>query len=188
MAQSYMLNKPWVLAKEPVMRSIILSKVVVNMAVGESGERLMKAAMVLEEITGQKPSLRKAKRTIKEFGIKKGENIACVVTLRGEKALKFLEKVLPVIDYKIKESSIDDRGNICFGVKEHILLPGVKYDPMVGIFGFDVCISLERPGFRVARRKRRKSSIGKNHYVAKEEAIEFLEKVLGVTVVRSRKR
>ncbi|RLE83009.1 MAG: 50S ribosomal protein L5 [Thermoprotei archaeon] len=183
-----MLEKPWVLPKEHPMRSIVLGKVVVNMAVGESGERLMKAAMVLEEITGQKPSFRKAKRTIKEFGIKRGENIACIVTLRGEKALKFLEKVLPVIDYKIKESGVDKRGNICFGIKEHIHLPGVKYDPTVGIFGFDVCISLERPGFRVARRKRRKSSIGKNHFVTREEAIEFLEKVLGVAVIKTTRR
>ena len=74
------------------------------------------------------------------------------------------------------------------GVREHIHLPGVKYDPSVGIFGFDVIVALERPGFRVARRKRRRSRIPRSHRVAKEEAIEFIEKVLGARVVEKRKR
>ncbi len=165
------------------MRRVFISKVVVNMAVGESGERLAKAAKLLEELTGQSPIFRKAKKTIKEFGIKRGENIACMVTLRGEKALSFLKKALAAVDYTIKASSIDHHGNIAFGIREHILLPGVKYDPSIGIFGFDVVIVLERPGFRVSRRRRKRSKIPVKQRVTREEAIEFLEKILGVKVV-----
>ncbi|RLE96433.1 MAG: 50S ribosomal protein L5 [Thermoprotei archaeon] len=165
------------------MRRVFIGKVVVHIGVGESGERLARAAKVLEELTGQKPTFRKAKRTIKEFGIKRGENIACMVTLRGEKAYEFLKKALAAVDYKIKESSIDERGNFAFGIKEHIHIPGARYDPAIGIFGMDVIVALERPGYRVARRRRRRSSIGKNHYVTKEEAIQFIEKVLGAKVV-----
>jgi len=177
-----MSEKP-VLIKDHPMRAIKIGKVVVNMAVGESGERLYKGAKLLEELTGQTPSLRKAKRTIREFGIRKGENISCIVTLRGQKAYDFLKRALEAVGNTIKESSIDKYGNFAFGVSEHIYLPGVKYDPKVGIYGFDVIVNLERPGYRVARRRKKRSKIGKNHRVTKEEAKEFIEKVLGVKVV-----
>ena len=177
-----MAKGPYLETDHP-MRRVFIGKVVVNMAVGESGERLAKAAALLEKLTGQKPSLRRAKRTIKEFGIKKGENIACIVTLRGQKAIDFLKKALEAVNYTIKESSIDKHGNFAFGVEEHILLPGVKYDPEVGIYGFDVIVALERPGFRVARRRRKRSKIPSKQRVTKEEAKRFIEEVLGAKVV-----
>ncbi len=177
-----MAKGPYLETDHP-MRRVFIGKVVVNMAVGESGERLAKAAALLEKLTGQKPSLRRAKRTIKEFGIKKGENIACIVTLRGQKAIDFLKKALEAVNYTIKESSIDKHGNFAFGVEEHILLPGVKYDPEVGIYGFDVIVALERPGFRVARRRRKRSKIPPKQRVTKEEAKRFIEEVLGAKVV-----
>jgi len=165
------------------MRRLRIAKVVVNMAVGTSGERLAKAAQVLEQLTGQKPSFRKAKKTIKEFGIKRGENIACVVTLTKDKAVEFLKRVLAAVDFKIKETSFDELGNFSFGIKEHISLPGVKYDPMLGIFGFDVCVTIERPGYRVARRRRKRSRVGKSHRVTREESMKFVEEFLGVKIV-----
>lgn len=170
------------------MRRVFIGKVVVNIGVGESGERLAKAAKLLEELTGQKPSLRRARKSIKEFGVKKGENIGLMVTLRGEKAISFLKRALAAVDNKISEKSIDRHGNFAFGVKEHILLPGVKYNPEVGIFGFDVIAVLERPGYRVARRRKKRSKIGIKHRVTREETIAFLEKVLDVQVVRPGRR
>lgn len=165
------------------MRRVFIGKVVVHIAVGESGERLANAAKVLEMLTGQKPTLRKAKKSIKEFGIRRGENIACMVTLRGARAYEFLKRALAAVNYTVKRSSIDEKGNFSFGIREHIQIPGVKYDPTVGIFGMDVIVALERPGYRVARRRRRRSPIGEDHYVTKEEAIEFIRKVLGAQVV-----
>jgi len=170
-------------AKENPMRRLKVGKVVVNMAVGTSGEKLMKAAQVLEKLTGQKPSFRKAKRTIKDFGIRKGENIACITTLRGEKAVEFLKKALAAVDFKLKKSSFDPHGNFSFGIREHINLPGVKYDPDLGIHGFDVCVSIVRPGYRVQWRRRRRTKVGKNHRVTREEAMEFMVKEFGVTLV-----
>jgi len=178
-------NKIYLETDHP-MRRVILGKVVVNMAVGESGERLANAAKVLEQLTGQKPSFRKAKRTIKEFGVRKGENIACMVTLRGARAYEFLKKALEAVDYEINESSIDEFGNFAFGVKEHIYLPGVKYDPNIGIFGFDVIVTLERPGYRVQRRRRGRARTPRRHRVNKEEAVEFITKVLGAKLVKKR--
>ncbi|RLE51349.1 MAG: 50S ribosomal protein L5 [Candidatus Methanomethylicota archaeon] len=165
------------------MTQIRIEKVVINMAVGQSGEKLEKAVKVLESLTGQKPSRRKAKRTIREFGIRRGENIACVVTLRKEKAIEFLRKALIAVGNKVKAKSFDDYGNFSFGIREHIDIPGVKYDPNIGIFGMDVCVSFEKPGYRVKRRRIRRSKIGKKHRVTKEEAIEYLRKMFGVEVI-----
>lgn len=167
---------------ENPMREIRIGKVVINIAVGKSGERLEKAAKLLQQITGQKPSERKAKKTIKGFGIHKGEPIAVVVTLRKKKALEVLKLLLQAKGNIINASSFDNMGNVSFGIKEHIDIPGMKYDPEIGIFGMDVCTQLERPGYRVSRRKRARTKVGKKHLVTKEEAIAFFKNVLGVEV------
>lgn len=174
--------KKW---EENPMKTPRIAKVIVNISIGSNFERLKKIAGVLEELTGQKPSFRRAKKTIKEFGIKKGEPIAVMVTLRKEKAIEFLRKTLEAIGYRIKASSFDEYGNVCFGIKEHIQLPGVKYDPEIGIFGMDVCISIERPGYRVMRRRRARSTIPKRHRVTRIEAMVLLKKLFGVEIVES---
>ncbi|HDJ25897.1 MAG TPA: 50S ribosomal protein L5, partial [Candidatus Bathyarchaeota archaeon] len=101
-----------------------IEKVVVNCCVGRSGEPLEKAMKIIQELTGQKPCVRKAKKTIRQFGIRKGEPIACVVTLRKEKALEFLKRALAAVENKVKASSFDEHGNFSFGIKEHIEIPG----------------------------------------------------------------
>lgn len=166
------------------MRRIKISKVVVNIGVGESGEKLEKAMKVLEELTGQKPCPTRARKTIREFGIKRGENIGCKVTLRGKKVEDFLKRVLAVKKFTLSESCFDDYGNVSFGIHEHISIPGVKYDPSLGIFGMNICVKLERPGYRVALRRCKRSKIGKKHRVSKEEAISYFIEKLGVNVIR----
>ncbi|MFB3889287.1 MAG: 50S ribosomal protein L5 [Candidatus Bathyarchaeia archaeon] len=172
--------KQW---EEQPMRKPRIEKVVVNLNVGKSGEPLDKAFRVLQEIAGQKPVKKNAKDTIRDFGIRKGEPIACVVTLRKQKGIDFLKKVLPVIDNRIKRSSFDAQGNFAFGLKEHIEIPGVKYDPDIGIFGMDVCVTLNRPGDRVSDRRNRKAKIGAKHVLTPEEAILFTKQTLGVEIV-----
>ena len=159
-----------------------IEKVVVNIAVGKSGEPLEKATKVLKEITGQTPCKRKAKESVRDFNIRKGESIACIVTLRGEEAIAFLNRVLPVIDKKISSKSFDRQGNFSFGIKEHIEISGVKYDPEVGIFGMDVCVSVTRPGYRVKNR-RNENRLGAKHVLTPEESIVFVKNTLGVEIV-----
>src|SRR4030043_783724 len=106
------------------MRMPRIEKVVVNLNVGKSGEPLEKANKVLAEITGQTPVKRKAKKTIRDFGIREGESIAVVVTLRKQQAIDFLTKALPVVDNKVARRAFDVRGNFSFGLKEHIDIPG----------------------------------------------------------------
>jgi len=166
--------------EESPMREVLLDKVVINMGIGESGERHQRAYRMLEELIGQKPAVTYSKMTIKNFGIRKGEAIGIKVTLRGEKALNFLKDALTVKEMRLSRKSIGD-GYFSFGIAEHIDLPGVEYDPDVGIFGMDVCVSLKRRGYRVARRRRRKGKIATSHRVTKEETIKWLES-LGVVV------
>jgi large subunit ribosomal protein L5 len=160
-----------------------IEKVVVNISVGKSGEPLEKATKVLKEITGQTPCKRKAKESVRDFNIRKGESIACIVTLRKAKAIEFLNKVLPVVDKKLSGRSFDKQGNFSFGIKEHIELPGVKYDPDVGIFGMDVCVSVIRPGYRVKTRRRGRSKLGAKHVLTPEESLMFAKEALGVEIV-----
>jgi large subunit ribosomal protein L5 len=160
-----------------------IEKVVVNLNVGKSGEPLEKASEVLKELTNQTPVKKKAKKTIRDFGIRQGEPIACVVTLRKQRAIDFLKKVLPVVDNKISRSSFDRQGNFAFGIKEHIEIAGVKYDPDVGIFGMDVCVSMSRLGYRVKNRRKEKARIGSKHVLTPEEAVIFVKHTLGVEIV-----
>ena len=169
--------------KESPMLRPKIEKVVVNISVGKSGEPLEKAAKVLKDLTGQNPCKRKAKQTIRDFGIRKGEPIACLVTLREQKATDFLKKVLPVVDNRISKNCFDRYGNFAFGMKEHIEIPGVKYEPEIGIFGMNVCVSLSRPGYRVKKRRREKAKIGSKHMLTLEEAMVFVKDALGIEII-----
>lgn len=180
MSEEAALVKSW--EEHPMLKPRI-EKVVVNLNVGKSGEPLEKANKVLKEITGQTPIKKKAKKTIREFGIREGESIAVVVTLRKQKAIDFLKKVLTVVDNKVSKSSFDVHGNFAFGLKEHIEIPGVKYDPDIGIFGMDICVSVNRPGQRVKIRRREKQAIGRKHMLTPEESIIFVKQTLGVEIV-----
>ncbi|MEM4151632.1 MAG: 50S ribosomal protein L5, partial [Nitrososphaerota archaeon] len=144
---------------ENPMRRIRVSKVVVNSSVGEGGVKLEKAVKILQMLTGQKPSIRKAKKTIRGFGIRRGEPIAALVTLRGKRGEEFLQKALAAVGNKLSSENFDDYGNFAFGIKEHLEFPGTRYDPELGIIGMDVIVHLSRPGVRVAVRRLKRSQI-----------------------------
>ena len=164
------------------MRAIKLAKVTVHIGVGKSGDMLEKAKKVITELTGQKPCTKQAKMTLKEFSIREGEPITCLTTLRGEKAAAFLKRGLEAISNSVKRSSFDENGNFAFGIKEHIEIPGTKYVPELGIFGMDVMVTLERPGFRIKRRRIRPARIGKSHRVTRDDAIKFITENFGAQI------
>ena len=163
------------------MKNIAISKVVINIGVGRSGEPVEKAKKALNVLTGQRPKVCGAKNTVRDFGIHKGEPIGAIVTLRRDKAVEFIKRVIAAKGNIIKASSFDDFGNLSIGIHEHIDIPGTRYDPEIGIFGMDVCMALSRPGYRISRR-RNKSSIGKNHRIKREDAIGFLKQSFGVEI------
>lgn len=159
-----------------------INKVVVNISVGKSGEPLERASKILKELTGQNSCKRKAKKTIRDFGIRKGEPIACLVTLRKERAVAFLKKAFQAVDNKISKNCFDHFGNFSFGIKEHIEIPGTKYVPELGIYGMDISVSLSRLGYRVKHRHRAKSKVGASHIVKPEDAMSFIKEEFGVEI------
>jgi len=156
------------------MRKIRIEKLIVNIAVGESGDRLTRAARVLEQLTEQKPVTSKARFTIRSFGIRRNEKIAVHCTVRGPKAEEILEKGLKVKEYELRKRNFSDTGNFGFGITEHIDL-GIKYDPSTGIYGMDFYVHLVRPGYRVAHRRRCRSRIGSPHRISKDMAMKWFQ-------------
>jgi large subunit ribosomal protein L5 len=164
------------------MKKISVEKIVVNIGVGKSGDPLEKAKHALQELTGKKPSVRGARKSVRDFGIHKGEPIGTMVTLRRELAVKFLKSVLEAKGNTMKALSFDQHGNISIGIHEHIDIPGTRYNPEIGIFGMDVSVVLTRPGYRIAK-KRENSRIGKKHMITKQEALEFFQQQYGAELV-----
>ena len=165
------------------MRKVRIEKVTVNIGVGEAGERLRKAESVLESLTHQKPVRTISKTTNKEWGIRKKMPIGCKVTLRKEKADDFLRRALWTRNYKIADWSFDEEGHVSFGIPDHTEFKEMKYEPEIGIFGMDVSITFERPGYRIKRRRIGKSKIPHRHRITKEEVIELLKEKFNVEVV-----
>jgi large subunit ribosomal protein L5 len=170
------------LEQQQDMKRIGVDKIVINIGVGKSGEPIEKAKKALLELTGQQPAVRGAKKTVRDFGIHKGEPIGTIVTLRREPALEFLKRVIAAKRNVLKASSFDNYGNISLGIHEHIDIPGTKYNPEIGIFGMDVNVVLSRPGYRIAKRSRKSAQIGRTHRINKEEAIDFFKQEFGAEV------
>ena len=165
------------------VRRVRIGKLVLNIGVGRSGEAIERARRVIEDLVHQKASSTKAKKSIRDFGIHKGEPIGMMVTVRGSKSTDVLKLLLQARENHLPGSAFDDFGNCSFGIKEHIEIPGVRYSPDIGIFGMNVSVVLERLGYRVARRNRSPSKIGKSHRVGKDEAMEFFKENFGVSIV-----
>ena len=161
---------------------ISISKVTVNIGVGASGDKIEQAKKLLETMTGQKVVETVTQKRIPKWGVRKYMKIGVKTTLRGQKAIDFLNRALEAVERKIKDKSFDQCGNFSFGIREYIDVPGVPYDPNISMFGFDICVTVGKWGYRIKERKRRKSKIPKRHIVTKEEAQEFIKKELNVVI------
>merc|ERR1712013_456730 len=156
-------------SKNP-MRDLRIRKLCINICVGESGDRLVRAGKVLEALTGQTPVFSKARYTVRSFGIRRNEKIAVHCTVRGAKAEEILEKGLEVKEYELRRCNFSETGNFGFGIAEHIDL-GIKYDPSIGIYGMDFYVVLARPGYNIAYRRRKKSRVGFQHKITKTDSM-----------------
>ncbi|MBI5228343.1 50S ribosomal protein L5 [Candidatus Micrarchaeota archaeon] len=163
--------------KENSMKEIFIEKITVNIGVGSPGERLEHAKNLISKLTGnRKPLETLARKRDPVFKLRKGLPIGVKVTIRGKDTKGFVEKALTARRRPLGQSNFDKEGNISFGVPEYIDFPGAKYDPTIGMFGFDVCVTLARSGKRVALRRFKNSKIGKSHKITKEEGMDFMVK------------
>ena len=166
-----------------VMRQPHIEKVVINIGVGEAGERLVKAQKVIEMVTGQKP-VQTISRTInRDLAIRKGMPLGCKVTLRGGSAEDFLNRALEIREHRIPVYSFDKEGNMSFGIADYTDFPGMKYDPEIGIFGMDVSVVLRRMGNRVTQRATLRRRLPKGHRMDRGEAVQFMKEKFGIEVV-----
>merc|ERR1712225_214245 len=168
---------------ENPMRKIFCDKLIINIAVGESGDRLTKAVRVLQQLSDQTPVENFARYTVRTFGIRRNEKIACHVTIRGAKAMDLIERGLKITDYEISSKHFSSTGNFGFGINEHIDL-GLKYDPATGIYGMDFYVVLRRPGFNVSKKKAKKGRLGRSHLVTREEAMEWVRQTFNADIRR----
>ena len=165
------------------MNEVQISKATVSIGVGEAGEKLSRAITLLEQMFDQTPDKTFSKVTNPEFGIRKRQPIACKLTLRGEKADKAIEMVLEGINKNIKPTQFDAQGNLSFGIKEHIDIPGMKYNPDIGIFGMNVSVTFEKPGYRIAKRRIQQKKVPAKHRISKEETMKYMEDNFNVNYV-----
>lgn len=164
------------------MREIKIEKVTLNIGAGRSPEVLEKGLKLLRNIAGMKPVKTVTNKRIPAWDIRPGLAIGCKVTIRKNKAKQLVTNLLKAKDNKLNEKQFDDQGNVAFGIHEYIDIPGVSYDPEIGIMGLEVCVTFERPGFRVKRRRIKRKRIGSRHKVSKQGAIDFMKKEFGVLV------
>ena len=171
--------------KDNPMRRILIEKVTINIGVGKPGEPLEKAQKLLQKMfPNKKLVITKAKKRIPSWGIRPGLPIGVKLTLRGKEAYETLRWLLKAVNNTLKESQFDEYGNFGFGIKEYVWIPGIKYDPEIGMYGMDVIVTVQRPGYRVMRRRLKRGKIPKRHRTTKEEVIEWLKKEFGVQIVK----
>ena len=126
-----------------------LDKIVINMGVGDAttNSKLLDAAVAdLTAITGQKPVITKAKKSIAGFHVREGQSIGCKVTLRGEAMYNFMDKLISIAlprvrDFRgISNRAFDGRGNYTLGVKEQLIFSEIEYDNIVKVRGMDIVV------------------------------------------------
>jgi len=160
------------------MRQIRIEKITLNIGLGSTGN-VEDAKKILQQITGKKPVVIKTKKR-STFGVPKGKEIGVKVTIRRNKE-GLLQRLFDAKDNIIKKSNFDNTGNLSFGIREYIDIPEMEYDPKIGIMGLDVCVTLERPGFSIKRKKLSKK-VGKKHLISKEDAIDFIKNNFNVEI------
>ena len=162
--------------------AVRIEKITLNIGAGKDQAKLEKGVTLLKSITGIDPVRTFTNKRIPEWGLRPGLPIGCKITLRKGLAESLLPRLLQARDKVLKKTQFDDSGNVSFGIHEYVDIPGVKYDPAIKIMGLEVCVTLERPGYRIKKRKIKKGRIHKHHRVSRDDAMTFMRDRFQVTV------
>ena len=162
------------------MKRIIIEKVTLNIGAGKDTALLNKGIKLLQELTGIPPVKTITNKRIPGWGLRPGLPIGCKITLRGKQAEGFIPKLLAAKNNTLSERNYDIAGNISFGIPEYIDIEGAKYNPEIGIIGLQACITLNRPGYRVKKRRYKPSLINKKHVITKDDAMQFMQEQFNV--------
>ncbi len=165
------------------MQEVKIEKITLNIGVGETGDKLNKAFKLLEKLTGVKPIQTMTMKRIPSWGLRPKLPIGVKATLRGKRAEEVLARLFKAIDNKISIKKFDSNNNFSFGVKEYLDIPGAEYDPNIGVIGLEVAVTLEKPGFRIKRRRLKKTKIGAKHLITREAAQTFIKNKFSVNIV-----
>jgi len=167
-----------------VMRNIEVEKVTFNVGAGKDQALLEKGMLLLESLTGITPIKTVTQKRIPSWGIRPGLPVGTKITIRDQTKIKdLLVRCLKAKEDSLKSTCFDNNGNIAFGIHECIDVPGLEYDPNIGIIGFQVCITLKRPGFSINKKVVGRKKIGKKHLISNEDSIEFMKKEYGLEVL-----
>jgi large subunit ribosomal protein L5 len=159
--------------KNNVMREIKIEKVILSC--GGVGDALAKSIKLLKKLSKRSPAVKMTNKRIPGFGIRPKLEVGCMVTLRGNEALKLLERLLASEDNQLRKKQIQEN-HFSFGIKEYIEIPGEEYDREIGMSGLTVTVVfVRRGGKRVIRKKIKQGKLPKRQNVKKEEIISFMK-------------
>ena len=166
-----------------VMRQVRIEKITFNVGAGKDQSLLEKGMLLLKNITSIDPVKTITKKRIPSWGLRPGLPVGCKITIRDAKKIQdLIERCLKAKNNTLTKSCFDTAGNVSFGVHEYIDVPGLEYDPKIGIIGFQLSITLERPGYSIKKRSTKTKNIGHKHQISQEDAIAFMQEKFNVKV------
>lgn len=164
------------------MKEVSVEKITLNIGAGRDENKLQRGVELLEKITGVEPVKTYTDKKVPGWNLRPGLPVGCKITLRDEKAVEVLEKLLEAVDNELSERQFDSQGNFSFGVDEYISIPGVEYDQDIKMMGLEVAVTLERPGYRVKDRKTKDKKLSDEHKISPEEAMDFMTEEFGISI------
>lgn len=170
------------MSKENPMKIPRVTKVTLNFGAGKNQDLLEKGYKLLKTLSGMEPSKRITQARIAAWGLRPGLPVGAKVTMRGKSATAIIPRLLHAKDNLLADSCFDNSGNVSFGIPEYIDIQDAKYDASIGIIGLQVSITLERPGYRVARRRMRTGTVHPDHRLKREDTMKFMRENFKVKV------
>ncbi|MFP4111636.1 MAG: 50S ribosomal protein L5 [Candidatus Woesearchaeota archaeon] len=162
--------------KDNIMRKIKIAKATLNVGAGKDQNVLNKGMMLIKHITGLDAVKTKTYKRLQAWGLRPGLPVGCKLTIRDPEMIRDLvERFLDAKNNELSLKQFDENGNVAFGIPEYIDIKGVKYNPDIGMMGLQICLTLERPGYRIKKRRIENRKVSHKHSVSKDDAIKFMK-------------